>query len=267
MNKNASTRGNISLVGILGLAALILLAASIYMYANKGDVTVTPGMGNGTSTGNGSGNGGTDEERYAQKCGMKILFPTIGTTASFPLPVKGVVDNRNRSALGCSWTIFEAQAGTIRVFANINNLGWKEVGYWADNSSGAVAAAVPLMTTGDWMTELPVDVAATVWLDPKAGAIPAGTPMKLVIEEEDPSGLGPEILEVPFVYSGQNVETMSIKLFLPIDDHPTDCGQTYTVTRVVPKTAGIADASLRALLAETSPVLSGYYNGVTIKNK
>lgn len=280
MNKNlsmkkslAGMRGGISLVSILGLAAIILLAVSIYVYSTRGDgVPVLPGdgSGNSTSTGNvsGNGNGGNDDtERYTQKCGLKVTFPTIGTTASFPLPIKGIIDNRNRTTLGCSWTVFEAQAGTVRAFANINNQGWKSVSYWADNQSGAIAGPIPLMTTGDWMTESPVNVSGTVWLDPKVGKIPVGTPMKLVIEEEDPSGMGGETLEIPFVYSGENVETMSIKLFLPIDDHPTDCGQTYTVTRVVPKTAGIADASLKALLAETSPVLSGYYNGVTIKNK
>ncbi len=266
MNKYSLNKsGFISLLGILGIAAVVLLVASLYFYTKNNEVVIPVDTSNppitGTSTGDTS-----DTSRYAQKCGLTITFPTIGTTASFPLPLKGVVDNRNRTKLGCSWTIFEAQAGTAKVFANINN-AWKEVGYWGDNPSGAIAGQVPVMSIGNWMTENPVAVEATLMLDPKIGKIAAGTPMKIVINEDDPSGMKGETLEVPFVYSGENVEMTALKLFFPQTDHPTDCGQTYTVTRYVPKTTAVADVSLRVLFTEVIPELKDHYNGVTIKNK
>jgi hypothetical protein len=258
LSKTHKSSGFISLIGVLGLVAIVLLATSLYFYMKK-DNTVTPITATSTDD-------IIDTTRYAQKCGLTITFPTIGTTASFPLPLKGIIDNRNRNALGCSWTVFEAQAGTARVFANINNQGWKEVGYWGDNQSGAIAGPVPMMTVGDWMTENPVSVSATLMLDPKAGVIPAGTPMKIVINEEDPSGMGGETLEVPFVYSGENVEMTRLTIHKPIDDHPTDCGQTYTEVRYVPKTTAVADAALRLLLNENYPSLKDHYNGVTIRS-
>ncbi len=266
-----SNAGSISLLGLLGLVAFVLLATSFYFYMkNKHEaVTLREPIGlpaAGTST-DAIGNGG-DAPRYAQKCGISVSVPTIGVSASFPLTIKGTIDNRNRKALGCMWTIFEGQAGTAQVFANIHNAGWKEVGYWMDNPSGAIAGAVPIMTVGEWMTSNPVEFATTLRLDPKAGIIPVGTPMKIVMEDDDPSGDVGEMLEVPFVYGGENKDNaMPLKLFFPMTVHMTDCGATYPVVRVVPKTLAVADASMRELFEVAIPSLKNHYNGITIRNK
>lgn len=266
MNKHLRSAGFISLIGLLGLIAIVLLATSFYFYA-KNQYFSTIGIEPQNPPIIGTSTVDTDDtSRYAQKCGLIITFPAIGATTSFPLTLKGIIDNRNVAEPQCRWTVFEAQAGTARVFANINNSGWKEVGYWNDDPSGAIAGPVPVMTIGDWMTENPVGATASLMLDPKVGRISAGTAMKIVINEEDPSGKGSSILEVPFVYSGENVEMTRLIIHKPIDDHPTDCGQTYTETRYVPKTTAVADAALRLLLNENYPSLKDHYNGVTIKN-
>ncbi len=271
----ANSRGFISLIGLMVLVAVIALGTSVYFYkksAHETDKAIFSDnyIENASSTqGNGNATGTSDTSnpaKLAQKCGLKILNPAIGATVSFPLQVKGIVDNRNYKAIGCSWGLFEGQAGAVEVFANINNAGWKSVSYWASNSNGPSAGFVPLMSEGNWMTSGPVDVRASIMLDPKAGKIPAGTPMKLVIEEEDPSGKGSERFEIPFTYSGENMETTILTIFKPFMDSPTDCGEVYPAVRIIPKTIAVADASMRILLEENVPDIKAYYNGVTIKN-
>lgn len=269
-----NSQGFISLIGLLLLIAVVLVATSVYFYALKDDsAIVLNNNGTGSNASSTDGIGGTggkddtsDTARYAQKCGLTITFPTIGTTTSFPLPIKGVIDNTNYKALGCSWTSFEAQAGLVEVYANINNAGWKLVSHWGDNPNASQPGGVPLKTEGDWMSSSPTTVSALVLLDKSIGKIPAKTPMKIVIDEEDPSGKGGEKLEIPFVYSGENVEVMPLVIHKPILEHPTSCGGTYAVTRFVPKTTGVADASMRILLEENLPEIKQYYNGVTIKD-
>lgn len=272
---HGNSRGFISLIGLMVLVAVIALGTSVYFYkksAHETDKAIFADnyIDNASSTQGNGGVSGTPDAggtaKLAQKCGLKIMNPAIGATVSFPLQVKGIVDNRNYKAIGCSWGLFEGQAGAVEVFANINNAGWKSVSYWTSNSNGPSAGFVPLMSEGNWMTSGPVDVSANIMLDPKAGKIPAGTPMKLIIKEEDPSGKGSETLEIPFAYSGENMEVTTFTIFKPFLDNLTDCGETYPVTRSVPKTTAVANASMKVLLDEALPELRPYYNGVTIKN-
>ncbi len=111
-------------------------------------------------------------------CGLSVVSPLPNTTVTFPLMVQAVVDNTQMATLGCSWTVFEAQAGVVKVY-DINNI---QVGFGI------------LATTGNWMTTSPVNYSATVTLT----GTPATNALTLVFEEEDPSGNGNiDIVSIP----------------------------------------------------------------------
>ncbi len=105
------------------------------------------------------------------KCGLTIVSPAPQTVVSFPLPIHVIVDNTQAQALGCSWTVFEAQAGNVKVF---------------DQNSQEVGFST-LTTTEDWMTANPVNYYGTLVL---AGT-PASNNLTLVFTEDNPSGEGP----------------------------------------------------------------------------
>lgn len=123
--------------------------------------------------------GGTEQVAIAS-CGITVTSPLSNTTVAFPLSVSAIVDNTNASALGCSWTVFEAQAGVVKVMNGMTQVG---MGL--------------LMTASDWMTTAPVAYTANVTL---SSAVVSGTPLTLVIEEENPSGEGtPSTIVIPVV--------------------------------------------------------------------
>jgi hypothetical protein len=103
------------------------------------------------------------------------------TRHAAPISVTAVVDNTNMQALGCSWTVFEAQAGTIEL----------------KDGNGTVLGFGLLTTTQDWMTASPVTYTGQVTSN---SVFAPGTPLTLVFTEENPSGDGiPDTLVVPVV--------------------------------------------------------------------
>jgi hypothetical protein len=276
IKNHVKNRGSVSLLGLFVIIAIVLLGTSVYFY-KKNDSRMSsdlngilndPNVGNATSSG--SVNDTNDTTRHAQKCGLTITFPTIGSTASFPLPIKGIIENPVVNKLECGWGVFEGQAGAVQLWANIRNSGWKNITYYyGTDGVGKSQTWLPLMVDGEWMTSKPINVSASIYLDPGLGAVPQGTPMKLVFEEENAKGEGDtDSLELPFIYSGENVGTMSVNVYVPnLADQPTDCGATMLVKKTVPKTTAVADASIRVLIRDSLPQLKGAYNGVTIKDK
>jgi hypothetical protein len=114
----------------------------------------------------------------AYHCGMTVDSPIPSASVSFPLTVTATVHNAAATD-GCRWTLFEGQAGTVAL----------------NDQAGNTLMLLPFMTTsGDWMTDAPVQFSATI---APATAIPSGTPLTLVFTEEDPSGMNtPDTISV-----------------------------------------------------------------------
>jgi hypothetical protein len=114
----------------------------------------------------------------ASHCGLTVNSPLPNTVVTFPLSLNVTVDNTQAAALGCSWTVFEAQSGTVTI---------KDV-------SGTTLAQTFLSTTADWMTVNPTAYTTTI----ASISNPSYTgPLTLTFEEENPSGEGtPDTLVV-----------------------------------------------------------------------
>ena len=97
---------------------------------------------------------------------------------SFPLTVIGTIDNSNSKNLGCTWQMFEGQAGSAQLYFNYNNDGWKPIG-----------TSVPV-TVSNWTSTKTTFVATLNFYNGGIG-IPNGTPMKITFTEENASGLPP----------------------------------------------------------------------------
>ena len=124
------------------------------------------------------------------KCGLTVANPTNNSKVAFPLTVNGVVDNRNASKLGCSWTMFEGDAGTAQMYFR-----WLEHGVVRWSPVGQEAK----MLVNNWMTTGPENFTATLNFNNEGIGLPAGTPMKVVFTEETGSGLPPiDTFELPF---------------------------------------------------------------------
>lgn len=110
---------------------------------------------------------------------LTVQLPAPTATVSFPMEVKGVVDNRQASPCG-PWIIFEAEAGTMEV----------------QDINGTVVGRGILRAQGEWMTAGPVPVIGTIALDRE----PANNTARLVITSTDPSGAQtPQVISIPIV--------------------------------------------------------------------
>ncbi len=127
-------------------------------------------------------------------CGFSVTSPAPNQKVSFPLVVKGVVDNTDAENKGCSWQMFEGQAGSAQLYAyNIDGkeTGWQKIG-----------AAVPT-TVADWMT---TSTTFAINIGNDQMGLAQGTQMKIVFEEEDAAGFGnPDTYELPLVFDSAAV--------------------------------------------------------------
>lgn len=121
-------------------------------------------------------------------CGMTITAPAANASVSFPVNVSGVIDNTKASTLGCSWQMFEGQAGTAQLYY----LG-SAAGDWYTLNNPVV---VPV---SNWTSAGPVPFSVAVnFHDGGLGLLP-GTKMKIVFTEENASGSGTvDTLTLPF---------------------------------------------------------------------
>lgn len=70
-----------------------------------------------------NGKKATDLIQETSHCGLKIVKPEIdGRPIVSPLHIEAIIDNTKMETLGCSWGVFEAQAGTIQVTDTEGNI-------------------------------------------------------------------------------------------------------------------------------------------------
>jgi|GEM_PF-7089039 len=121
------------------------------------------------------------------KCGLSITSPTPNTRVSFPLVIKGMVDNSNSKTLGCSWSMFEGQAGTVQ-------LSYLDKGVWHP-----LGVSVPVKVD-DW-TSTKINFAITLNFNNDGIGLVPGTELKVVFMGENPSGLAAnnKTFELPFI--------------------------------------------------------------------
>ena len=119
-------------------------------------------------------------------CGLTINYPTPTSTVSFPVTISGTIDNNNASTLGCSWTMYEGQAGTAQLYFLENN-NWHQIN-------------TPfILHVSDWMTLGPVLFSVIINFNNNWIGLSSGTPMKIIFTEENPSGTTPDTLTLPII--------------------------------------------------------------------
>ena len=77
----------------------------------------------------------------SSKCGLTVTYPLPGSKISFPLTIKGVIDNSKASKLGCSWNQVQSRGGLVQAFYNLNNNGWMAPGIPVSIITGTGATA------------------------------------------------------------------------------------------------------------------------------
>lgn len=109
----------------------------------------------------------------------------------------------------------------------------------------------------DWMTTDFVDFEAELFF-----SLPSTKKGYLILEKDNPSGLEENYdeLTVPILFDNFNEESdelMTVKIFLndtsEVNEPNFDCSVTKEVERNVPKTLGVAKASIEALLRGETP--------------
>lgn len=118
------------------------------------------------------------KEISKKKCSaLTITTPESGAQVTDPVTVTVVVDNTNPK---CGWTVFEAQAGSMEL---------------RDETDQLIGTGI-LTTTDDWMTNQPVTYTGTI----PFMNVPASANLVLTIFEEDPSGQGSQEVILPLTY-------------------------------------------------------------------
>ncbi len=121
-------------------------------------------------------------------CGLFVTSHNVNGKASLqkPITVSGIIDNTDHQTRGCSWQMFEGQAGTAQAFAYVDNQ-WKSI-------SKQTYVPVP-----NWMTTK-TTFKVELTIDTGVMNIAAGTPLKVVFTEENASGEPPvDIYTLPLI--------------------------------------------------------------------
>ena len=259
---------------ILEIIGLLILVAGGYIYLRINN----PALLDKLST---FGNYIKSEEVVKSgNCGLVVTSPIPKSSVTFPLVIKGVVDNSDREKLGCSWQMFEGQAGTAEIYFKDGNNEWKKLG-----------TTVPVPVE-NWMS-VKTFFSVSLNFNNEGIGLPTGTPMKVVFTEENASGIPPvDTYELPLVLSistksgsgsaninanagasaSTSSELMPLTLYIQNKEiaKTSDCGVTKKVIYQVPKTTAIADASLKILFSSNAGAgeLSQYgvYKSVSISN-
>lgn len=152
---------------------------------NQNTATSTSVVSNNSVSKTGTG---SSHQLLGSSCGLTINSPAANAHVSFPLTVTGTIDNTNSSALGCSWTMFEGQAGTAQLyFFDQGNNNWHVLGN---------PIIVPV---SNWMTVGPVSFTIPVNFNNSGLGLSSGNPMKITFTEENPSGATPDTFDLPLV--------------------------------------------------------------------
>lgn len=241
MKKNQSNGGGILflLLEIIGLL-IIVIGAYLYFRVNSDFLNKVVSKNNVDVIASG-------------KCGLTVTSHSPNSKVAFPLNIKGVIDNSNSQQNGCSWIIFEGQAGTAQIYFKDSNDEWKKLG-----------EPKPIMAP-DW-TSTNVLFSVGLNFNNEGIGLPNGTELKVLFTEENVSGLPPVDTYELFLILNQDLsrvgeenatsstsatssELMSLVLYIQDKEiaKTRDCGVTKKVVYQVPKTSAVADASLKYL--------------------
>lgn len=204
-------------------------------------------------------------------CGLLVTSHNISGKASLakPITVSGIVDNTKRETLGCSWTMFEGQLGSAHAYAFVNG-AWKSI---------SKETPVPV---ANWMTDK-TTFSVEIAIDTGTMNIAEGTALRVVFTEDNPAAINPsKTYTLPLVtaYGELNEQpggepsaqpnasqTMSLTVYKQDKSAvaANRCDATKSVTYQVPKTAAVADASLKLLFGEELASY-GVYKSVSIES-
>jgi len=138
------------------------------------------------------------KQSVSANCGFSVTNISANQRVSFPLVIKGVIDNSNKNN-ECSWSVFEGQAGVAKLYIydiDGKGAGWQSVG-----------PLIPMLVKYDNLSSI-INFSITAGND-QVG-IRDGAQIKIVFTEEDPSGNGDsDTFELPLVYGSGSVSSTS----------------------------------------------------------
>jgi len=203
------------------------------------------------------------------KCGLTVTSHSPKSKVGFPLVIKGVVDNSNSKANGCSWQMFEGQAGIAQIYFKSSDNEWKKLG----ESKSVIAENLPTMNSMNSLFSVGLN------FNNEGIGLPNGTELKVVFTEENASGMPPvDTYELPFVLDttlsravmGDKTvqppsESMSLTLYIQDKEiaKTRDCGVTKKAIYQVPRTFAVVDSSLQ-ILFESELSKYGVYKSVSV---
>ncbi len=153
------------------------------------NTNVVPNATSTTPVNTQTNNVNTAPKTGVSHCGLTINSPQPNSVIHSNVPVNfsGVIDNTNSGANGCSWGMFEGQAGTAQLWH-------KDGGVWGMINSPKIIKVT------NWMTNGPIPFTVSVDFNNSGPGFASGLPMKVVFTEENPSGGTADTLEFPLVF-------------------------------------------------------------------
>jgi hypothetical protein len=274
-------RGFAPIILLIIIAALAIGGGAVYYKSQKEKkVEVTHESGNSqkeqTNTDTKVDETITKDSVDKSKCGLLVTSVSANAKVSFPVVIKGVIDNTAASSKGCSWQMFEGQAGTAQLF------------YKYQSSWYSLGVSVPVKV--DNWTSAKTNFTVTLNFNNDGIGLPNGTPLKVVFSEENASGMSPvDTFELPIVLASKltqpnNQASLTLKSLTPVlgkvGTEVTITGTGFTSTDnqvflngdlVAQKITSPSGASLKFTITSTStgsigyPLLPGTYN-ISVKN-
>ena len=163
-----------SYIGLIIIILILVIGAATYLNYNKAEAPSQRVALEG------------DESPIATNCGLTVNTPLKGQNVTFPVTITGTIDNTNPEALGCSWVMFEGQAGVAELFYETKE-GW------------SLPVDQQPVTVANWMSTS-TTFSTTLNFDNSREQLPAGYNFLIRITEENPSGIGEaDMVEIPVV--------------------------------------------------------------------
>lgn len=188
------TAGGVTYYSVKKKTAEVLPAQNIDFNSENTNLNTTPKTTPTTPTttpvNNQTNNTNTVHEVVMSPCGITITSPAPDSIihSNTPVVFSGVINNSNAATVGCSWTMFEGEAGTAQLWH-------KDGGVWGKINSPQIIHVTNWMTTG------PVPFTVSVSFNNSGPGFASGLPMKVVFTEENPSGEGiPDTIEIPLIF-------------------------------------------------------------------
>jgi hypothetical protein len=224
------------------IIVVVLLIGGGIIIATRDFSSFNGGNNNATTTPNNN----NENPSSVGTCAFQIASIKPNDEVSFPLTITGKIDNSGAQSTGCSWQVFEAQAGVAKLFY-YSDLVWKPIG------SPAI-----INVPGDWMATTST-FTTTLNFNNTVG-LKSGDKMKIRFESENASGL-PQFdksYELPVTLKINDVSKMKVKFALLApgisgSSNQKGCDAVTFKEVEVPKTQAVLDASLRALFADNTP--------------